>query len=134
MRLSGAAALLLFLLPTFYVLKFYALDQPRALSHTNQTLTPSAKAALLASHDPDAMLQQAHLLRHDPDPALRGAAASALEASVQMPGRGWQRPMETLTAKASLAEAAAQDADPAVRAKASAALQEIARHGAVIRR
>ncbi len=134
MRLSGAAALLLFLLPTFFVVKFYALDQPRALSRANQPLSPSAKAALMASHDPDAMLQQAHLLRHDPDPVWRSAAASALETSVQMPGRGWQRPLETLTAKASLAEAAAQDTDANVRATASAALHEIARHGAVIRR
>ena len=54
--------------------------------------------------------------------------------TLRRPGVAYKRPLECLLAKATLADLATKDPDPAVRAEASAELGKVAQGGAVIRR
>ena len=64
----------------------------------------------------------------------RVAAVRRIGMILQQPGISYERPLECLSAKATLAGLATKDADPAVRAEASAELGKVAQGGAVIRR
>jgi len=93
-----------------------------------------AKYALLEPVSADNILLQEKVARQDADPMWRREAVWALGTTLETPGIGWQRPLETLTAKATLAEAAVRDPEPSIREAAQAMLGEVARRGAVIRR
>ena len=76
------------------------------------------------------------LERHarDTDPAARLQAVSRIGAVLREPYISLKRPIECLSAKATLSDLAARDPDPAVRAAASEELGKVAQGGAVIRR
>jgi hypothetical protein len=93
-----------------------------------------AKYALLEPVTPDNIALQEKVALHDADPMWRREAVWALGATLTRPGLSWQRPIEALTGKATLAQVATQDSDLSVRAAASETLGSIAQHGAVIRR
>lgn len=127
MRITFAVTMVLFLAPTVYVVKYYALDRPR-------------EEALAAATVPDRAAPQADYL-----PALEKRARDIRTGSrpemvrrmgliLRQPGISYRRPLECLSAKATLAHLAAKDPDPSVRAEASAELGKVAQGGAVIRR
>lgn len=93
-----------------------------------------AKYALLEPDAPDNLALQAKVAQHDVDPMWRREGVWALGATLAAPGLTFHRPLEALNAKATLAAIATNDADPSVRIAASAALGQIAQHGAVIQR
>ena len=93
-----------------------------------------AKYALLEVETPDNLPLQAKVAEHDTDPMWRREAVWAIGESLAQPGVNWHRPLETLTAKATLAQVAASDPDASVRAAAAQTLAQVAQHGAVIRR
>ena len=127
MRVTFAVTLLLFLTPTFYALKYYIIDKPR-------------EDALQAGTLNDPALPHADYLprleRHarDADPAARQQAVTRIGTVLREPYISLKRPIECLSAKATLSSLAARDPDPAVRAAASEELGKVAQGGAVIRR
>lgn len=135
-RITGTIALLLFLTPTFYVIKYYAVDLPRETA----LVQPRLMHWRSDPDNPDDLLAEAQTARskpvqtYNPEQAYRVAAIHAMGETLRRPGVNWQRPLECLSAKATLAELATKDADPAVKAAASQELGKIAQAGAVIRR
>ena len=129
MRVTGIVALLLFLTPTMYVVKYYAVDLPREKALTG----PHVLEALQAG-DPDALYYFTAQARQASDPVTRWSDIRGIGSLLRQPGIGWKRPLECLSAKATLAELATKDADPTVRAAASAELSQVAQTGAVIQR
>lgn len=127
MRVTFAFTLLLFLTPTFYALKYYALDKPREDTLRAGTLNDSA--LMHADYLP-------RLERHarDAAPDARQQAVLRIGTVLREPYISLKRPIECLSAKATLSELAARDPDPAVRAVASNELGKVAQGGAVIRR
>ncbi len=137
MRLTAAATLLLFLTPAVFVLKYYALDLPREKAIAG----PHGLQWLQDPHNPDDLLAETRTAasqppaqKYDPAQAYRVPAIQAMGETLALPGTGWRRPMECVSAKAALADLAAKDADPAVRAAASQELVKIARNGATLQR
>ncbi len=128
MRITGIIALLLFLTPTFYVVKYYALDLPR-----EKQLQGVHILEALQDGNADALFYFTAQARSQ-DPAKRWFAVQSIGHLLQQPGIGWRRPLECLSAKATLAELAAKDPDAGVRAAASAELGKVAQSGAVIQR
>ena len=127
MRITFAVSMALFLAPAVYVVKYYAVDGPR-------------EEALASANVPDRATPGVDYL-----PALERRArdtrtGSRLEAVrrigmiLQQPGISYKRPLECLSAKATLADLATKDADSSVRMEASAELEKVAQGGAVIRR
>jgi hypothetical protein len=130
LRATTAAAMLLFLAPTFYVLKYYGFDRPREEALARRPETTGGPAT-----DPDALLRASRLAGDLHKPASsRQRAITEIGLTLRRSGVGWKRPLECLTAKATLADLAAKDPDPAVRAAASEEIGKVAQQGAVIRR
>ena len=90
--------------------------------------------ALLEPNTPENIVLQERVARQDADPLWRREGVWALAATIAAPHVIWTHPMETLTAKATLADIAAHDSDSSVRAAADTMLLEIAQHGAVFQR
>ena len=138
LRVTAAVALLAFLLPTVFVVYYFAWDAPRARQRAALLASaPSvnARRALLQPLTPDNLLLQERVAQADADPMLRREAVIALGANLQQPGFGWRHPLQAGVAKAALADVATHDRDPLVRQAASIALSQIAQAGgAVIRR
>lgn len=141
---SGVLAILLFLTPTFYVIKYFAADNPgESASATKLDLTllsaatgPAANAKALQI-DRIAIDNSALLvldLQKDPDPIWRARAARSLGQVLAIPYMNYTHPMEGLIAKSALSTAAVSDPDAQVKAAASDALQGVAKNGAVIER
>jgi hypothetical protein len=136
MRLTAIFALALFLVPTVYVIKYYALDLPRetALAQPHQLFWRQDP------HNPDDLLAEAETAKEPivqrvlPAQLYRITAIREMGETLLRPGIGWKRPLECLTAKATLADLAVHAPDPAVRAAASEELGKVAQNGAVIRR
>jgi len=126
MRVTFAVTMVLFLAPAVYVVKYYALDRPR-----EQTL---------AAPVPDRAAPQLDYLpalekrARDTRTGSRPEAVRRMGLILRQPGVSYRRPLECLSAKATLADLAVKDPDPAVRAAASAELGKVAQGGAVIRR
>lgn len=93
-----------------------------------------AKYALLEPNTPDNLLLQSKVAQHDADPLWRREAVWALGETLSAPSLTLRRPLEALSAKATLAAVATRDPDRSVRAAASATLGQIAQRGAVIQR
>jgi len=133
MRATFALTMVLFLAPAVYVVKYYAVDKPReeALADRPEMLR------MMGSLDtnPDALLRASRRARdiHRPTDSRQW---EILEIGVTLtrPGIAYERPLECLLAKATLADLATKDPDPTVRAAASAQLGKVAQGGAVIRR
>lgn len=93
-----------------------------------------SKYALLEPNTPDNLALQAKVAQHDVDPMWRREAVWALGETLAVPNLTLRRPLESLTAKATLAAVATRDPDPSVRAAASATLGQVAQRGVVIQR
>ena len=91
-------------------------------------------------HNPDDLLAETRTAsqplaqKYNPAQAERVPAIRAMGETLALPGVDWRRPMECVSAKAALADLAAKDADPAVRAAASKELVKLARGGATLQR
>ena len=136
MRLTAVFTVALFLTPTFYVVKYYALDLPREKAITG----PHGLQWLRDPHNPDDLLAETRTASHpiveefNPAQMYRVQAIQAMGQTLRLPGVRWKRPMECLSAKAALADLAAKDAEPQVRVAASEELAKIAQGGATLRR
>lgn len=136
MRLTAAVTLLLFLTPTFYVVKYYAVDLPR------ETLlaSPHPWGWRLEPYNADYLLAEGRTASRLPvkrsaeDQEYRILAIRAMGTTLRRRGMGWKRPLESISGKATLAELASKDKDPAVKSAAAEELEKIALGGAVIRR
>ncbi len=130
LRATTAATMLLFLAPTFYVLKYYGFDRPR-----EEALARRPERMGGPETDPDALLRASRLAGDLHKPASsRQRAIREIGLTLRRSGVGWKRPLECLTAKATLADIAAKDPDTAVRTVASEEIGKVAQQGAVIRR
>ena len=131
MRVTFAVTMVLFLAPTVYIVKYYAIDKPRETERMRVT------SPFWAPHQ---MPLRADFLPLMEDRARNGLAGERLEAvqrigeTLCQPYASIKRPLECLTAKATLADLATDAPDPAVRAAASEELGKVAQDGAVIRR
>ena len=144
MRVSGVVAILLFLTPAFFVIKYYAVDSPseaaraRMLDLTVRSTMKGPKADLKSKQIGRITINNSALLvadlQRDPDPNWRAQAATSLGKVLVLPYVSFSHPMEGLIAKSTLSTAAVSDPDPGVRKAASDALQTVAEHGAVIER
>ena len=134
LRITGLVAMLLFLTPTAYVVKYYAVDLPRERKIT----LPNSPNQLFAMTDltADDLPALEKIIRggQDCDWEEQQAAITAAENVLLQPEVVWERPLECLSVKATLANAATTDPSPNVREAASNALQKIAQRGAVIQR
>lgn len=144
MWISGVVAIVLFLAPTAYVIKYFAFDSPAesaAVSKLNLTLPASATGAaadLKAKQIGTISIANGALLvqdlQKDPDAVWRARAAMSLGQMLALPYSSVTHPMEGLIAKSALSTAAVSDKDAQVRTAASDALHGVARNGAVIER
>ena len=126
MRITFAVTMVLFLAPAVYVVKYYAVDRPREEA---LAATVSDRSASGVDYLP-ALGKRAQ----DPRSGSRPEMIRRMGSILQQPGINYRRPLECLSAKATLAELATKDPDPVVRATASAELGKVAQGGAVIRR
>jgi len=127
MRVTFALTMVLFLAPAVYVVKYYAVDRPREQALAAATApAPSAPRA-------DYLLALEKRAR-DTHNGSRPETVRRIGLILREPGIGYKRPLECLLAKATLADLATKDPDPAVRVAASSELGKVAQGGAVIRR
>lgn len=132
MRITFAVTMILFLAPTVYVVKYYAVDRPREEALADRIIFPEFDGP---ARDPDELLRESRRARDIRlSLASRQWAVRDMGDTLRVSGVNYRRPLECLLAKAALADLAAKDADPAVRAEASAELGKVAQGGAVIRR
>ena len=132
MRITFAVTMLLFLAPAVYVVKYYAVDRPREEAVAHRTLILARDGP---DTDPDSILRASRLAADTHSPTnSRQWAIMEMGLTLRRPGVAYERPIECLGAKATLADLAAKDPDPAVRASASLELGKVAQNGAVIRR
>jgi hypothetical protein len=133
--IASVITLVLFVAPSFYIVKYNTIDRPREKSIAERCFAPvptDEARQRISSPDPDNIELQERVVRDSPDAALRSSAVSAMAA---MAGRAsFTRPMEALNAKMTLAYVAAHDPDAAVRQAAADALAGLARRGAVLQR
>ena len=130
MRITFAVTMVLFLAPAVYVVKYYAIDRPREEAFVN-------RPEMMGGPDtnPDALLRvsrkatDAHL-----PTSSRQWAILEIGQTLLVPGVSYKRPLECLLAKATLADLATKDPDPAVRSAAAAELGKVAEGGAMIAR
>ncbi len=131
MRVTFAFTLLLFLTPTFYALKYYALDKPREEAYASR---PHAVMGG-PNTDIDALPQTVHRAQdRRADQSTRLWMIEQIGDTLRLPYISIQHPIECLSAKAALSSLATRDPDPAVRAAASEELGKVAQGGAVIQR
>lgn len=121
----------LFLVPMVYVVKYYAVDRPRETKAAKAISPFSTPAQVPASVESLPWLEKKARSRAAQE---RLGAAQGIGKILLQPGINWKYPMECLSAKATLADLAAHDPDPAVKAAASTELGKVAQGGAIIRR
>jgi hypothetical protein len=136
MRLSGTLAIVLFLTPSFYVVKYYAFDLPREKA----IAAPGSMKWLDDPQNPDSMMAEVQAAKQPPHQAAvdgqsyRIRAIREMGKTLRLPGMGWRRPMESLSAKAALAELASHCVDPKVKSAAAEELRMLAIGGATLQR
>lgn len=130
MRITFVLSMVLFLAPAVYVVKYYAFDRPR-----EEALVKWPHILGGPETNPDWLLRASHEAedKHLGTDA-RQRAIWEIGLTLLRPGVSYKRPLECLLAKATLADLAAKDPDPAIRAAAAAELGKVAQGGAVIRR
>ncbi len=129
MRVTFAVTMALFLTPTVYVVKYYAVDKPAEEAYVRQLAT-------CACQPPVTMNAIIYWERQatDVQAGNRIQAIHTLGVILHLPAVGAKRPLECLSAKATLADLATKGKNPDVRAAASEELGKVAQSGAVIRR
>ena len=136
MRLSGTLAIALFLTPSFYVVKYYAFDLPREKAIAE----PGSAKWHDDPQNPDSIMAEVQVTKQPPhEEAVQGQsdriqAIRELGKTLRLPGMGWRRPMESLSAKAALAELASHCIDPKVKSAAAEELRNLALGGATLQR
>ena len=130
MRITFAVTMALFLAPAVYMVKYYAVDKPREREIVKQGMEKNAAAW---QRDADNLPFLEYRARTGLS-AGRLQAVQGLGETLLQPYISVRRPLECLSAKATLADLATKDADPKVRVVASEALGKVAQGGAVIRR
>ncbi len=131
MRVTFAVTMLMFLAPTVYVVKYYAVDRPRETSQL------SAASPFLSARQMPMQAEYLPLMEERAQNGLPGErifAVNRIGETLRQPYVSLKRPLECLSAKAALADLATRAPDPAVRAAASEELGKVAQGGAVIRR
>lgn len=131
MRVTFAVTLLLFLTPTFYAIKYYMVDKPgeEAYSHRIHPVMGGPNTDL------DALPQTVRQAQdRSSDQSTRLWMIEQIGLTLCQPYVSVRRPIECLSAKATLSDLAARDPDPMVQAAASEELGKVALGGAVIRR
>jgi len=129
MRITFAVTMVLFIAPAFYALRYYAVDRPQEEALVTRLNT----CACVPPPTPDALLfweDEARDVQYDD----RTRAIEMIGRILRYPGVNFDRPIECLAAKATLADLATKDPNPTVRAVASNELGKVAQGGAVIRR
>ena len=137
LRFSGVLAMALFLLPTFYVVKYFALDSGREndLANIARTAIKNGMAVKLpASATPDELPMLAEIAREGKSTKQRVEAIDLMGGELQRRSLSFERPMECVLAKSMLADIAAHDTDAAVRSAAQDEIGKIAQSGVVVRR
>ncbi len=129
MRVTFAFTMVLFLAPTVYVVKYYAVDKPAEEAYARHIGT----CVCVPMPTVDAVIYWEGAAK-DTQGDNRTKAIKALGQMIRSPGVNLCRPLECLSAKATLADLAAKDKNPAARAAASEELGKVAQGGAVIRR
>lgn len=129
MRVTFAVTMVLFLTPTFYVIKYYAVDKPAEEAYIRQLMVCACSPSLTMNSIVYWERQAGDVQAENRMPAIH-----ALGVILHLPAVGVTRPLECLSAKAILADLATKDKNPAVRAAASEELGKVAQSGAVIRR
>lgn len=136
MRITFTITMILFLTPVVYVVKYYAVDLPRETA----LVRPHLMRWRTDPHNPDDLLAEEHTAQSNPiklyipEQGSRVEAIHAMGETLRLRGVNWKRPLECLLAKATLADLAAQEPDPAVKAAAAEELEKVAQGGAVIQR
>ena len=129
MRVTFAVTMVLFLAPTVYVIKYYAVDKPAEEAYARQMnvceCVPQKSVVAVVYWEGEAK---------DTQFDNRRAAIQTLGKMLRTPGVNVWCPLECLSAKATLADLATEDKNPLVRAAASEELGRVAQAGAVIRR
>ena len=129
MRTTFVVTMVLFLAPTLYVVKYYALDKPAEEALARQlnvcACVPPPTVEALPFWEGEA---------RDVQYDNRTKAIQTIGRILRAPRMNYERPLECLSAKATLSDLAAKDPNPAVRAVASEELGKVAQGGAVIRR
>jgi len=129
MRVTFAVTMALFLAPTVYVVKYYAVDRPAEIAYAKHL----GYCLCIPSPTMEAVVyweQQARDARGE----RQIKAIKTLGGILGSSGANFRRPLECLGAKATLSDVAVQASDPAVRTAASEELGKVAQSGAVIRR
>jgi hypothetical protein len=152
MRFSGVLAMALFLLPTFYAVKYFGFDARREAELAGRVAPddvagrtgqhPANEAAKWSAVDsaafrdanPDDIPLLVSIARNDPDTSLRLTAIAALGRWLSHLAINFQRPVETMQAKSALADLAVHDSDARISEAAQDAVGEIAEGGVVVRR
>ena len=127
MRVTFAVTMVLFLAPAVYVVKYYAVDRPREEKLIAAT-TP------YPSYPPADYLPSLEARARNPRTGSRAEVVQRIGLILRQPGISYQRPLECLSAKATLANLATKDPDSSVRTAAATELGKVAQGGAVIRR
>ncbi len=129
MRVTFAVTMALFLAPAVYVVKYYAVDKPAEEAYVKRITAgvtyPSPTMYAVIYWERQAT---------DVQGKDRIRAVHALGVILHLPAVGITRPLECLSAKATLADLATKDKDAEVRAAASVEIGKVAQRGAVIRR
>lgn len=129
MRVTFGVTMALFLAPTVYVVKYYAVDKPAEEAYVRQLATCSCLPSLTTNAVIYWERQANNVQAGNRMPAIH-----ALGVILHLPAAQIERPLECLSAKATLADLAVKDKNPAVRAASSEELGKVAQSGAVIRR
>jgi len=131
MRVTAVFALALFLVPTVYVVKYYAVDKPRETERVRVT-SPFISAQQMPLQAEYLPLMEKHA--RNGLPGERIPAVNRIGETLRQPYISVKHPLECLSAKATLADIAIHASDSGVRAAASEELGKVAQGGAVIRR
>ena len=133
MRGAFAVTMALFLAPAVYVVKYYAVDKPREEDHRAMVTSPFWTVRSVPLEADYLPLMEEHA-RSSAFFGEREAAVERIGETLRQPYISVKRPLECLSAKATLADLATHAPNPAVRAAASEELGRVALGGAVIRR
>jgi len=136
LRFSGFLAMVLFLLPTFYVVKYYTFDRPgEAAAVKAERAGAIAKTyELPATASATDLPVIADYAKRAQNPQDRIDAITQLGVVLGDMKNSFTHPIEALQAKSTLADIATHEPDPQVKVAAQDVIGRIAQGGAVLQR